>query len=225
MKNIIKIFGCSVIGATLITGLIGCACGKYKKEVALLKEDNWELNQKNAKLQNDIILLNKRCELLINELRQSSPEKTYKKLEIKTPARDTAGLENRLKSKGLEIVSRDGLLAVVISDLFKSGSISISADGKKKLTAIAKTLKAETANALLQIHGYTDDTPIKSSKYKSNEELSLARAEQVKSYLVQECGFVNKQVSTSGKGKKNPIADNKTPEGKKKNRRVEIVLP
>jgi OOP family OmpA-OmpF porin len=57
----------------------------------------------------------------------------------------------------------------------------------------------------------------------ANQKLSVARAESVKTYLVSK-GIEKNRVYTEGKGKKQPVADNKTAEGRAKNRRVEIEV-
>jgi cytochrome c553 len=73
------------------------------------------------------------------------------------------------------------------------------------------------ADAKLELIGYTDT----SGSVKLNQRLSLARAETVKKYLVKK-GVSASQVATKGEGPANPIADNKTKDGRAKNRRVEI---
>jgi OOP family OmpA-OmpF porin len=72
-------------------------------------------------------------------------------------------------------------------------------------------------DAKLELIGYTDT----SGSVKLNQKLSLARAETVKKYLVKK-GVAASQITTKGEGPVNPIADNKTKEGRAKNRRVEI---
>jgi chemotaxis protein MotB len=218
MKKIMVI----IIGLVM-TSLISCTTANYKKEAATLSQENWELAQKNAKLENDVLQLNYRCELLIKELKKN--DATEEKLE--TPAIFGQKPDNGLakKLKGLEVVSRDGNPTVIMSDLFNAGAISLSDSGEKNLRKTGKIIKAEIGTCTLRINGYTDNAPIhKSTKYKSNEELSLARAGVVKDFLVKECGLIAENISVAGLGEKNPIADNKTDAGKKKNRRVEIVI-
>lgn len=72
-------------------------------------------------------------------------------------------------------------------------------------------------DAILELIGYSDS----SGSVKTNQKLSLARAESVKKYLVKK-GVAASRISTRGEGSANPIADNKTREGRAKNRRVEI---
>jgi OOP family OmpA-OmpF porin len=72
-------------------------------------------------------------------------------------------------------------------------------------------------DAILELIGYSDS----SGSAKTNQKLSLARAESVKKYLVKK-GVAASRISTRGEGSANPIADNKTRAGRAKNRRVEI---
>lgn len=75
----------------------------------------------------------------------------------------------------------------------------------------------ETPTAKLEIVGYTDN----SGDSKMNHELSLRRAEAVKAYLISK-GVTAARLSALGHGEEHPIADNATPEGREKNRRVEF---
>lgn len=226
MRSIVKKLSVAIIMVGIIVSVMGCASGKYKKEITSLKQEKWELQQKNTKLEGDVIQWNSRCALLIEELRRSGG---YDENEIITTKPITSEeeeiLAKKLKSKGLEVISRDGNPAIVISDLFNAGSISLTDSGQKKLKETGKIIKSESPTASIRVDGYTDNTPIqKSVKYESNTALSQARADVVKDFLAKECGLTEANISTRGLGDKNPIADNKTAEGKKKNRRVEIIV-
>ncbi|MGE5301149.1 MAG: OmpA family protein, partial [Acidobacteriota bacterium] len=75
-------------------------------------------------------------------------------------------------------------------------------------------------NAKIEIDGYTDD----SGTEAHNRKLSEKRAEAVKEYLIKEAGVDQSHISTVGRGESNPVADNKTDEGRFENRRVEILI-
>ena len=75
----------------------------------------------------------------------------------------------------------------------------------------------------ITIEGHTDNSPIKSKRFPSNWELSAARATSILRLFIQ-CGYDPKKLSAAGCGSYRPIAPNTTPEGKAKNRRVEIVI-
>ena len=75
------------------------------------------------------------------------------------------------------------------------------------------------------IEGHTDNVPQTSvEKYKNNLWLSSARACAVYDYLVANCNMSPSKLEASGKGEYAPIASNATPEGRQKNRRVEIKI-
>ena len=74
------------------------------------------------------------------------------------------------------------------------------------------------------IDGHTDSTLPSSGQYASNEELSIARAVKVMEYLVRRENTPPESIAVTGYGALHPVASNKTPEGRAKNRRVEVKL-
>jgi len=91
---------------------------------------------------------------------------------------------------------------------------------------VCNVLKKDFPNATIRIEGHTDSDPLKRTKnvYKSNWELSALRASNVLHYLVDSCRLDPKKLYIAGFGKHQPVASNKSKGGKKKNRRVEIVI-
>ncbi len=110
--------------------------------------------------------------------------------------------------------------------LFGSGKYELKKSAKKHLSRIAKVVRANFPNAMIRVEGYTDNQPIKKlkEKFKSNWELSAARAASVVRYLVKK-GHINPEnIYLAGFGQYHPVASNKTAGGRKKNRRVGIVV-
>ena len=91
-------------------------------------------------------------------------------------------------------------------------------EGKAKLDDLISKVKGINLEVMIAV-GHTDS--IGSDAY--NQKLSVRRAEAVKAYLVSK-GIEKNRVYTEGKGEKQPVADNKTKEGRAKNRRVEIEV-
>ena len=141
-------------------------------------------------------------------------------------------LENQLKREigdkevRLEMAEK-GLAIIFLSEvLFDSGKTDIKEAANPSLDKVTKVLKENLPGREIGISGHTDNEPIKYSGWKSNWELSTARATSVLHYLVDERGVAPEKVSATGHGEYKPTASNDTPEGRRQNRRVEIlVLP
>ncbi|PRC93000.1 outer membrane protein OmpA [Solimicrobium silvestre] len=102
--------------------------------------------------------------------------------------------------------------------LFDFDKSVLKPEGKAKLTELAANLKNVNLEAIVTT-GHTDSV----GKAEYNQKLSVRRAEAVKAYLVSS-GVAADRIYTSGKGATQPVADNKTADGRAKNRRVEIEV-
>mgnify|MGYP000275790043 CR=1 FL=1 len=101
---------------------------------------------------------------------------------------------------------------------FTANSAVLKAAGKAKLDDLVGKVKAINLEVIVAV-GHTDSK----GNDSSNQKLSVRRAEAVKAYLVSK-GIEKNRVYTEGKGSKQPVADNKTAEGRAKNNRVEIEV-
>ena len=110
--------------------------------------------------------------------------------------------------------------------LFRPGSWEMSPQGKRIISQMASQLSSTQENKLL-IKGYTDNTPIGPALQRqgvaSNQDLSQKRADAVMQFLIAQ-GFKPDLLAAQGFGEADPIAPNDTPQGRAKNRRVEITL-
>ena len=113
------------------------------------------------------------------------------------------------------------VIRIVDRDLFKPGKSAILDEVKPLMTYIALALDDEAA---VKVVGHSDNTPISNARFASNFELSLERAKVVGALLKQSLSHPERVIA-EGKGADAPIAPNDTPEGRAKNRRVEIVVP
>ncbi|MCM1568790.1 MAG: flagellar motor protein MotB [Roseburia sp.] len=107
--------------------------------------------------------------------------------------------------------------------LFDSGSAELRTESEEVLDKAALILE-RYAEGTIEIEGHTDNVPISSERYASNEELSSARALEVFYYLVENSHLDPVNLKHAGMGERVPVADNATPEGRSKNRRVEIRI-
>ena len=148
------------------------------------------------------------------------------------PTRDAAYEDlmaeyERLKKAYGEMVriTEDGNLEITLpaSINFASGSYALTKAGKQTLDSVARELTNEFPNCKIMVIGHTDSDPIRKSPFKDLLELGGERAFEVVRYLASQ-GVDRSRLTGSSRGAQDPVADNATKEGKKKNRRVEIVV-
>lgn len=110
--------------------------------------------------------------------------------------------------------------------LFDSGSAVLKPSGKQVLKLIAATLN-QFPQRPVRVDGHTDDRPIVTpavkARFPSNWDLSAGRAVAAARFL-EEQGVAPTRLMPTGLGEFHPVADNDTPEGRARNRRIEIVL-
>lgn len=110
---------------------------------------------------------------------------------------------------------------------FESGEATIKPDFQPILKQMGEILRQEGADTKILIEGHADNMeigPSLRSTYPTNVELSKARAINVARYLVNEAGIELERLSSVGYGASRPVANNATDQGRRKNRRVEVVL-
>lgn len=107
--------------------------------------------------------------------------------------------------------------------LFDSGSAQLKEEAQQIVDKVGLILE-RYAEGIIEIEGHTDNVPINSAQYPSNEELSSARALSVFYYLLENSLLDPVGIKHAGMGERVPIADNGTPEGRSRNRRVEILI-
>lgn len=134
------------------------------------------------------------------------------------------GQEIQDKQVRLEMMEK-GLVITVVGDLlFDAGKAKIRSEAYPVLDKVASILKENVAEFNVGIEGHTDNQPIRHSGWKSNWELSSARALSVLHYLVKEKGISPDRLSAIGYGEYHPVSSNDTKAGRQLNRRVEIVI-
>jgi chemotaxis protein MotB len=133
---------------------------------------------------------------------------------------------NSFEGKGLTVEQKNGKVYVSMENklLFNSGSWAVGTEGKKAVVELGKVLGDNPDIAVL-IEGHTDDDAFTASgPIADNWDLSTKRATAIVTIL-GENKKVNKQnLTAAGRGQFSPLMPNTTPEGKAKNRRIEIIL-
>lgn len=107
--------------------------------------------------------------------------------------------------------------------LFDSGSAKLKQNAELLMDKVGVILQ-KYAEGTIEVEGHTDNVPIHTAQFKSNNELSSARALTVFEYLVEHTNLDPAVIKHSGRGEYIPVADNSTTEGRAKNRRVEIKI-
>ncbi len=137
----------------------------------------------------------------------------------------TAKFKSLVDTGKLKVAFRQGQMVLELPSgvLFSSGQAKLSSGGEAALSEVLNILKDFTGRRFL-IAGHTDTIPVKSRKFKNNWLLSTARAVSVVLYMTDKAGFPANNLAAAGYGEFAPVADNATPEGRAKNRRIEIIL-
>ncbi len=140
-------------------------------------------------------------------------------------------LESEKLLKDTKVVMTQNNLDLTFSAslMFDSGSAELNPESLGTMKKIAKVLHEKGKDLKIQIEGHTDDTPISTSKYSSNWELSGARAAHI-AELFAAAGVPEKNLMAIGYGASRPLSANRLPsgekdaEGQKLNRRVVVSL-
>jgi chemotaxis protein MotB len=105
---------------------------------------------------------------------------------------------------------------------FNSGQAVLLPGAAEKIQRIAKILLQRGLD--LRVEGHSDNQPIHNAQFRSNWELSTARAMTVLMLIVDHSGYDPKKISVAGYGQFRPIADDSTPDGRRMNRRVDLLV-
>ena len=190
------------------------------------------IQQKEKSLQsqlNELTENEQKLTALIEEYERALPvEDDETKTTLEHQQNLVASLREQLESDKVKISELSNRIALRLDErlLFDSGKAFIKATGFKILNKIGTVLK-RIPEKHIQVEGHTDNLAIGASlrgKFATNWELSVARALSVVRYLVDVVKIDPSRISAAGFSFHQPVADNKTPEGRQINRRVEFTL-
>jgi chemotaxis protein MotB len=148
-------------------------------------------------------------------------EEDFKKLKQRIDAKaGELGLQANVHT---EIRDR-GLVVQLLTDgvIFDSGSAELKPTAEPLLRPLGKLIRAERVHPII-VEGYTDSQPIQTGQFPTNWELSGARAARVVRHFIGD-GVPMGRLSAAQFAQQHPIATNATPQGRSRNRRVEVVL-
>lgn len=160
---------------------------------------------------------------------EKSITEAYKQQELAESENMAQQVENALSQYGIQddvevdfnaeyvTLNMNGAL------LFDSASAELKDEAYPLINKLGKILVTYDKN-IIEVEGHTDNVPIHSSKYEDNNVLSMYRALAVANYLRDTTTLDPAYIKSSGRGEYVPIADNATPEGRARNRRVEIKI-
>jgi len=167
----------------------------------------------------------------VKALKSSDQKQEQRIRDLENVVKDLqSGLSSEISTQGVKVdsTSVDAGVRVTLPQavLFPSGSVEVDADGRKILANIAKSL-AKASDNPIRIVGHTDSLPLGGtlkSRFTDNWELSSARAAAVARLLVWGNGIAQDRIQIEGRGAADPVADNRSEEGRDQNRRIEIFI-
>ena len=212
------------VGALMVAGLVGCRNRVAEERDALWQQNREQqaaLDRQNAELEAEREA-NRRAAAAAAipappppvTAPTPQPPAPPVRVEAPEPKTDLGG------DVGVESDPSAGTVTLNLSSdiFFDAGAATIKTSAKKSLDKVAAALKKDYAGKDVRVEGHTDSDPIRRSKWKSNQELSEARAKAVRDYLVKQ-GVDSGALSMVGYGSEKPRGADKA-----KNRRVEVVV-
>jgi len=207
----------------------GCVSkGDYEKleadknqEIASLQKQRGGLQEQVQGLQTQQADLRKQVDALEQQKTQLLTATQQDKSQYDSLVRN---LTEEVKKGELQVRQYKDMLTVDVAEqlFFDSGRADLKDTGKAVLKKVGDALKGYE-DKVIRVVGHTDNVPIKTKVFPSNWELSVARATTVVRFL-QETGIPPERMVASGRAEYQPVAENDTAEGRKKNRRIEITL-
>lgn len=155
-----------------------------------------------------------------NQYEEEGLSESEKMAEDMEEAFEKAGIAEQIN---VEFNEQYVLLTMNGAILFESGKAEVQADAKPIIMKMAQVV-SKYNTCVIEIEGHTDNVPIHSKTFESNDVLSTFRALAVTDYMKSVAKFNPALVKFSGRGSYCPIATNKTAEGRAKNRRVEVKV-
>jgi chemotaxis protein MotB len=214
--------------AAVFVGMWNSANARHQKDVESTQTTQAGADALKADLANARAQIQTNQDLIASLTNQIADLQKQKEQVSKTSKSLEDEMRSQLESRDVTISKLQGRLTVNIVDrvMFDSGEAVLKPDGEVVMRKIAQILQ-EHPQLSIHVVGHTDNVPIRQtaqSRFASNWELSTARALAAVHFLTERAGVDPRRVGAVGYGEFRPVADNATPEGRAKNRRIAITI-
>lgn len=153
---------------------------------------------------------------------RTPPRENIDVVQLQRELAQAMGVELREHEISMRTTPEGFVISLTELGFFNSGQAVLLPGAAQKIERLAKVLSRHDLQ--LRIEGHSDNVPIHNTQFESNWQLSTARAMTVLMLLVKQCQYDPSRLSVAGYGQYRPLADNNTSEGRRKNRRVDIVV-
>lgn len=225
-----------ILCSSLVLSASGCMVTestylKKVEEAGSLEKSLAACEQKGSEQAARIAALEKQRDDLAVQLEEQKKKvvqvEAVKEETSKTYAQMIEKMRSEIAEGQVTITELKGRLTVNMVDaiLFDSGKADIKPEGRQVLQKVVEVI-GQVEDKAIRVEGHTDNvkiSPALARAFASNWELSAARAVNVTRYL-QRLGVDPTLLSAAAYGEYRPVSENETPEGRAKNRRIEIVL-
>jgi chemotaxis protein MotB len=214
---------------------------------AKLDQDNVELDKKVAQWQQLSKVNEDQLTLLRNELRSANDQLARAKTDKESVDKKVQAMTASMNRQGNVTITPNNsflqtLPAINLPDvhvrhdgdvirvempadrLFEQGSNRMKPGGPELIVAAANEVQRTYPDQMIAVEGHTDSDPVTGGQWRSNRDLSIARAMAVYEVLTTRTRLDDKQLNVVGHGENRPVFSNNTYEGKQRNRRVELVI-
>ena len=198
--------------------------GRLGEENQTYQEKIAELEAMIQQLETQVADLAQKQGITAAELAELRAEKAKREKELQVYRDLFAKLKAMVDAGTIEVVFRKGRMTVKLSEdiLFDSGKAKLRPEGKDAVAQLVPALKTVGDREFL-VAGHTDNVPIRTARFKSNWELSTARALAMVEEMITD-GYPPGRLGAAGFAEWDPVAHNDSKDGRAKNRRIEIVL-
>lgn len=228
----------AILGLAAIT-LASCASADWETRYRDKERQATELSADLDATRGDQAKLQASNQVLTDQLRRERSEKDRLRSELDglrsetsqvsapapEPAVDIAALKRKMDFGDIRLDDSGNVVITLESGItFSSGSAKLSAAGCGILTRVAATLRSDFPDRQIRLIGHTDTDPIRKSGFQDNWSLAFERARAVGVFFRDEGKLAEENLVLMSRGQHEPLASNKDDSGKRKNRRVEVVV-